>query len=238
MDNSQKQEKIVSMFDKIASTYDITNRVLSLGVDKSWRKKGCDKTLKLLERKRDLTVLDVACGTGDMLQWWRERGKIAGVKFKHFIGVDPSKEMLKVAKDKVDYADFIVAKAQKIPIKNDSVDILSISYGIRNVVERQKAIYEFYRVLKPGGMVVILEFTKRNKSDLKGKIVDFYMHKVLPILGGLISQNYEAYRYLPSSIEEFLTTDMLQKELKNAGFTMQYTKTFSMGISTLLIAKK
>ncbi|RUM44115.1 MAG: bifunctional demethylmenaquinone methyltransferase/2-methoxy-6-polyprenyl-1,4-benzoquinol methylase UbiE [Hydrogenimonas sp.] len=238
MDKNQKQEKIVSMFDEIASTYDVTNRVLSMGIDKSWRKRGCDKTLELLDRNRDLTVLDVACGTGDMLQWWRDRGEAAGVSFKRFIGVDPSEGMLKVAKEKVDYADFIVAKAQDMPIEENTADILSISYGIRNVVDRQEAIHEFYRVLKPGGMVVILEFTKRDKSGLKGKIVDFYMHKVLPTLGGLVSRNYEAYRYLPDSIEGFLTTEMLQKELENAGFTMQYTQGFSMGISTLLIAKK
>jgi len=238
MNKNQKQQKIVSMFDEIASTYDMTNRVLSMGIDKSWRKKGCDKTLELLDRNKDLTVLDVACGTGDMLQWWKDRGEAAGVTFKRFIGVDPSEGMLKVAKEKVDYADFIVAKAQDMPIEDSTADILSISYGIRNVVDRQEAIYEFYRVLKPGGMVVILEFTKRDNSGLRGKIIDFYMHKVLPVLGGLVSRNYEAYRYLPDSIEGFLTTEMLQKELENAGFTMQYTQAFSMGISTLLIAKK
>jgi demethylmenaquinone methyltransferase/2-methoxy-6-polyprenyl-1,4-benzoquinol methylase len=238
MDKNQKQEKIVSMFDEIASTYDVTNRVLSMGIDKSWRKKGCDKTLELLDRDKDLTVLDVACGTGDMLQWWKDRGEAAGVTFKRFIGVDPSEGMLKVAKEKVDYADFVVAKAQELPIEENTADILSISYGIRNVVDRQEAIHEFYRVLKPGGMVVILEFTKREKSGLKGKIVDFYMHKILPTLGGLVSRNYEAYRYLPDSIEGFLTTEMLQHELERAGFTMQYTQAFSMGISTLLIAKK
>jgi len=226
------------MFDEIASTYDVTNRVLSMGIDKSWRKKGCDKTLELLDRDKDLTVLDVACGTGDMLQWWKDRGEAAGVTFKRFIGVDPSEGMLKVAKEKVDYADFVVAKAQELPIEENTADILSISYGIRNVVDRQEAIHEFYRVLKPGGMVVILEFTKREKSGLKGKIVDFYMHKILPTLGGLVSRNYEAYRYLPDSIEGFLTTEMLQHELERAGFTMQYTQAFSMGISTLLIAKK
>ena len=238
MNKDQKQEKIVSMFDEIASTYDMTNRVLSMGIDKSWRKKGCDKTLELLDRNKDLTVLDVACGTGDMLQWWKSRGEVAGVTFKRFIGVDPSEGMLEVAKEKVDYAEFIVAKAQDMPVEDNTADILSISYGIRNVVDRQEAINEFYRVLKPGGMVVILEFTKRDKSGLKGKIVDFYMHKILPTIGGLVSRNYEAYRYLPDSIEGFLTTEMLQKELENAGFTMQYTQAFSMGISTLLIAKK
>ncbi len=235
---SEKQQKIVSMFDEIASTYDVTNRVLSMGIDKSWRKKGCDKTFELLDRSEDLTVLDVACGTGDMLQWWRDRGKAAGVGFKRFIGVDPSEGMLAVAKEKVDYAEFVVAKAQEMPIEDSTADILSISYGIRNVVDRQEAINEFYRVLKPGGMVVILEFTKREDRGLKGRMVDFYMHRILPRIGGLVSRNYDAYRYLPDSIEGFLTTDMLKDELKKAGFNVEFTESFSMGISTLLIAKK
>ncbi|MCF6201661.1 MAG: bifunctional demethylmenaquinone methyltransferase/2-methoxy-6-polyprenyl-1,4-benzoquinol methylase UbiE, partial [Hydrogenimonas sp.] len=229
----QKQEKIVSMFDEIASTYDVTNRVLSMGIDKSWRKRGCDKTFELLDRGSDLTVLDVACGTGDMLQWWRERGESAGVTFKRFIGVDPSEGMLSVAKEKVNYADFIVAKAQEMPIDDDTADIVSISYGIRNVVDRQEAINEFYRVLKPGGMVVILEFTKREDRGVRAKVVNFYMHKILPMLGGLVSRNYEAYRYLPDSIEGFLTTAMLRSELENAVFGVLYTDSFSMGISTL-----
>ncbi|WP_201352579.1 bifunctional demethylmenaquinone methyltransferase/2-methoxy-6-polyprenyl-1,4-benzoquinol methylase UbiE [Hydrogenimonas urashimensis] len=237
-EKQEKQEKIVSMFDEIASTYDVTNRILSMGIDKSWRKKACDKTLQLLERHEDLTVVDVACGTGDMLQWWQDRAEAADATISGFIGVDPSEGMLEVARKKVDYADFIVAKAQEMPLEENTADILSISYGIRNVVDRQEAIDEFYRVLKPGGMVVILEFTKREDRGVKGKIVDFYMHNILPTLGGLVSRNYAAYRYLPDSIEGFLTTDMLKNELETAGFTMQYTQAFSMGISTLLIAKK
>ncbi len=238
MDKNEKQEKIVAMFDEIASTYDVTNRILSMGIDKSWRRKACDRTLQLLDRNDDLTVLDVACGTGDMLQWWKERAEVSGAKIGRFIGVDPSEGMLKVAREKVDYADFIVAKAQEMPVEENTADILSISYGIRNVVDRQEAIDEFHRVLKPGGMVVILEFTKREDRGLKGKIVDFYMHNILPTLGGLVSRNYEAYRYLPDSIEGFLTTEMLENELETAGFEVRHTQPFSMGISTLLIAEK
>ncbi len=238
MDKAQKQENIVSMFDEIASTYDVTNRILSMGIDKSWRKRACDKTLQLLEKKEDLTVCDVACGTGDMLQWWKDRAQAAGSTIARYIGVDPSEGMLKVARDKVDFAEFVVAKAQDMPIEDDTADILSISYGIRNVVDRQEAIDEFYRILKPGGMAVILEFTKREDRGVKGKIVDFYMHNVLPRLGGLVSRNYAAYRYLPDSIEGFLTTDMLKNELETAGFKVRHVQPFSMGISTLLIAEK
>jgi demethylmenaquinone methyltransferase/2-methoxy-6-polyprenyl-1,4-benzoquinol methylase len=101
-----------------------------------------------------------------------------------------------------------------------------------------EALQEFHRALKPGGIVVILEFTKQERDSIIDKIVDFGMKNVLPRVGGLISKNYEAYKYLPDSIEEFLTTDMLEKELESVGFEMKYTKSFSMGISTLLVAQK
>ena len=237
-DKEEKQEKIVTMFDDIASTYDKANRVLSMGIDIQWRKKGCDKAFEILDTNRLEQVTDVATGTGDLLIYWKEQAAKNGVNIKKYVGIDPSVGMLEVAKDKVDFAEFIVGKAQALPIADESSDVISISYGIRNVVDRVEALHEFNRVLKPGGLVVILEFTKQERSGLVDKVVDFGMKKVLPRVGGFISKNYEAYKYLPDSIEEFLTTEMLAKELEEAGFKMQYTKSFSMGISTLLIAQK
>jgi len=146
--------------------------------------------------------------------------------------------MLDVARKKVDFAEFKEGKAQELPIDDASTEIISISYGIRNVVDRVEALQEFYRALKPGGLVVILEFTKQERRGLVDKVVDFGMKNVLPRIGGLISKNYAAYKYLPDSIEEFLTTEMLAKELEEAGLEMKYTKAFTLGISTLLIAQK
>ena len=237
-DKEEKQEKIVTMFDDIASTYDLANRVLSFGIDKQWRRKGCNKAYDILNREKLTQITDVATGTGDLLIFWRDIAKQRGIDVVQFVGVDPSVGMLEVAKEKVDFAEFIVGKAQKLPIGDESTDIISISYGIRNVVDRVEALQEFYRALKPGGIVVILEFTKQDRSGTIDKIVDFGMKKVLPRVGGMISKNYEAYKYLPDSIEEFLTTEMLESELEEAGFEMKYTKSFSMGISTLLVAQK
>jgi len=237
-EKQQKQEKIVGMFDEIASTYDLANRVLSFGIDIQWRKKGCDKAFEILDKKELEQVTDVATGTGDLLRYWREQAEKAGVKIDRYVGIDPSVGMLEVARKKIDFAEFIEGKAQELPIGDESSDVISISYGIRNVVDRIEALQEFYRALKPGGIVVILEFTKQERSGPFDKVVDFGMKKVLPKVGGLISKNYEAYQYLPDSIEEFLTTEMLQKELEEAGFEMKYTKSFSMGISTLLVAQK
>ncbi len=237
-DKDEKQEKIVTMFDDIASTYDKANRVLSMGIDIQWRKKGCDKAFEILGKKELEQITDVATGTGDLLIYWKEQAAKNGVSIEKYVGIDPSVGMLEVARGKVDFAEFIEGKAQALPISDESTDVISISYGIRNVVDRVEALQEFNRALKPKGLVVILEFTKQERSGIIDKIVDFGMKNVLPRVGGFISKNYEAYKYLPDSIEEFLTTEMLAKELEEAGFEMKYTKSFSMGISTLLVAQK
>ncbi len=237
-DKEKKQQKIVEMFDDIADTYDLANRVLSMGIDIQWRKKGCDKAFEILNKKTLEQVTDVATGTGDLLIYWREQAQKNGVAIDKYVGVDPSVGMLEVARKKVDFAEFIEGKAQVLPIADESSDIISISYGIRNVVDRPEALREFHRALKPGGIVMILEFTKQERKGVLDKVVDFGMKQVLPRVGGLISKNYEAYKYLPDSIEEFLTTEMLSRELEEAGFEMKYAKSFSMGISTLLVAQK
>jgi demethylmenaquinone methyltransferase/2-methoxy-6-polyprenyl-1,4-benzoquinol methylase len=180
----------------------------------------------------------VACGTGDLLLYWKDRAEKKNITVDSYVGIDPSRGMLEVAKEKVKFAKFIEGQAQAMPLSDDSCDIVSISYGIRNVMDRKSAFSEFNRVLKDDGMVVILEFTKQEKSGLISKIVDFYMKKILPAIGGLVSKNYAAYKYLPDSIEGFLTTEMLQSELKESGFEIKYTRSFSLGISTLLVAQK
>ena len=238
IDKKDKQEKIVGMFDDIAPTYDLANRVLSMGIDKQWRRKGCEKAYEILDKKELTQITDVACGTGDLLLFWEEYAKKKNIVVNKYVGIDPSVGMLDVARTKVDFAEFLEGKAQELPVCDEGTEIISISYGIRNVVDRVEALQEFYRALKPGGLVVILEFTKQEKSGFISKVVDFGMKKILPRIGGLISKNYAAYKYLPDSIEEFLTTEMLEKELEVAGLKMKYTKSFSMGISTLLIAQK
>ncbi len=238
LDKKQKQQKIVEMFDNIASTYDLANRVLSMGIDIKWRKRACEKAYEILDKKELEQITDVACGTGDLLLFWREYADKRGVKVAKYVGVDPSVKMLEVAKKKVDFAKFLEGKAQELPIEDASTELISISYGIRNVVDRVEALQEFYRALKPGGIVVILEFTKQDRSSFIDKFVDLGMKKVLPRVGGLISKNYAAYKYLPDSIEEFLTTEMLASELEDVGFKMVHTQSFTLGISTLLIAQK
>ena len=234
----EKQEKIVSMFDNIAPTYDTANRVMSMGVDKSWRRKACDLAYRFYSKESIDKIVDVACGTGDMMDFWKKRSEVNGIALGEIVGVDPSNGMVNVAREKFPKFNYHIAKATEIPLDDISADILSITYGIRNVVEREAALKEFNRVLKDGGLVVILEFMKNENPSLLGKIRDFYMNKILPKVGGFISNNLEAYEYLPNSIGDFSTVENMQNELVEAGFEIVYTKSFSMDISTLLIARK
>lgn len=226
------------MFDNIAPTYDTANRVMSMGVDRSWRKKACNLAYEFYAKESLDRIVDVACGTGDMMDYWKKQSQVAGVAIGELVGVDPSVGMLEVAKEKFPNFQYHTSKATEIPLEDTSADILSITYGIRNVVEREEALREFNRVLKPGGLVVILEFMRNENPSLLGKIRDFYMNRVLPKIGGFISKNLEAYEYLPNSIENFSTVENMKNELQDAGFEIVYVKSFSMDISTLLIARK
>lgn len=236
---AQKQQQIVDMFDNIAPTYDIANRILSAGVDRSWRKKAVAESLTMIGQKDIDLVVDVACGTGDMISYWMEGAKEQSVNLLDIAGVDPSVKMLGVAKEKLKNVQFHEGYADKLPFEDSQADIISIVYGIRNVVNLSGALAEFYRVLKPGGVLVVLEFTKKPaKTSLLEKGASFYQNKVLPFVGGIISGNYKAYKYLPDSIDEFLTSDMLQQEMQKAGFKPLFIKGYSANISTTFIVKK
>jgi len=234
----EKQQKIISMFDNIANTYDIANRVLSFGVDKSWRKKGCKLSYNYIGKEKIDKIVDVACGTGDMMSFWDNTAKKMKIEVSSILGIDPSVGMVEVGKEKFPNFDFKIASATDLGIEDNSADIISISYGIRNVVEREKAFTEFYSKLKSGGLVVILEFTKNPNGGIFTKLRDFYMTKLIPLIGGIISRNKEAYSYLPNSIDGFITSQEMVAELEKAGFSILENRSFSMGISSLFIAKK
>ena len=235
-----KQEKIVEMFNEIAPSYDLANRILSFGIDKSWRKSAVDFVLKKYSNRK-ISVVDVACGTGDMIKLWLSRPNIVGAVPKSIIGVDPSEEMLKIARKKFERfhnVKFICALGHQSGCESGEADIISISYGIRNVIEREQTLKEFNRILKIGGYLLVLEFTKRDKDGFMSYFRDFYLAKILPVIGGMISKNKEAYTYLPQSIEGFLDTQSFKSELKAAGFQIEVARSFSFGISTMFVAKK
>ena len=234
-----KQQEIISMFDNIAQSYDLANRVMSCGIDISWRKKACELAFKNISTdSKSLKIADIACGTGDMILHWQKNALLSGKQIEKIIGLDPSAKMLEMARKKLPSIEFKQCEATKLALENTSCDILSIAYGIRNVVDRKKALGEFARVCKSGGILVILEFTKCENPGFLEKMMGFYTKNILPFIGGMISKNYKAYKYLPDSIEEFLTAEKLNLELQEAGFTPLYTKAFSASVCTLFVAKR
>jgi demethylmenaquinone methyltransferase/2-methoxy-6-polyprenyl-1,4-benzoquinol methylase len=226
------------MFNDISKTYDVTNRVLSFGIDRRWREIACKESFSFYNKSHIETILDVACGTGDMCENWDKFAKKLDINVDNIFGVDPSIGMLDEAKKKRLNTEFIKAEAKDLPFKNESVDIVSISYGLRNVIDREDGLKEFYRVLKNDGLLVILEFTKKKNRTFSTLIRDLYMQKLLPIIGGVISRNFGAYGYLPNSIDHFLTKDNLVSELENIGFNMLKVESYSMDISTMFIVRK
>jgi demethylmenaquinone methyltransferase/2-methoxy-6-polyprenyl-1,4-benzoquinol methylase len=173
-----------------------------------------------------------------MLYFWKKAAGDRAVCVSEFNGVDPSVGMLEVAKEKIDFANFQEGTATTLPFEDNSMDFISISYGIRNVVQREDAWGEFYRVLKPNGQLVILEFTKPEKENFMGSFVKWYMKKAIPFIGSLISKHNDAYSYLPDSIDAFSTTKNLRDEMIKSGFKECFIRSYSFEISTLFIMRK
>lgn len=237
-ENRDNQEDIIKMFNEIAKTYDLANRILSMGIDKTWRKKACNMAYDFYGKSKLTKIVDVACGTGDLMIDWENVANTNGIEIKDIVGVDPSVGMMEVGKTKIPHRTFIEAGAESMPIDAESADIISISYGIRNVVKRKEGLQEFARVLKKGGLCVILEFTKNDKNDFPAKLTKFYMNNLMPHIGGLVSKNKDAYTYLPKSIEAFITTKQMCEELKEVGLEPIFVKGYSMDMSTTFIARK
>ena len=257
LDNLAKQQQIVSMFDDIAKDYDRANHLLSLGIDISWRSDACKRAYKALQQNRQdtqkLCIADIACGTGDMLLQWHKEAKKANITLDSLIGIDPSKEMLKIAqnkiKDKIQLSTKKSTPSPKILIKvgqakdlavlqKNSIDILSISYGLRNVLEYDKALKEFKRVLKPNGILVVLDFFKKPNPSLLDRLISIYTRLILPVFGWIISSNYKAYKYLPDSMDSFVSPQKLALDLQSLGFIDVQIKGYSANISHLVLARK
>ena len=237
-EHTDNQEHIIKMFDDIAKTYDLANRILSMGVDKSWRKKACNIAYSLYNKSNLDLIVDVACGTGDLMIDWETIAHTNSIDVKDIVGVDPSVGMMEVGKLKLPHRKFIEAGAEAMPLQSNSADIISISYGIRNVVKRKEALQEFARVLKPNGLCVILEFTKNEKETFSANLTKWYMNNLMPYIGGAISKNKDAYTYLPKSIQKFITTQQMCQELQEVNLQPIFVKGYSLDMSTTFIARK
>jgi len=237
----QKQKTIINMFDDIANTYDMANMILSGGIDKIWRKSAIKKALTSKTNNADeICILDVACGSGDMIAYWQMlTSKIINAKTKINIqGFDASEKMLQIAKNRFEHITFTQGDCAKLPYEDNSFDYISISYGIRNVVKIDDAISEFYRVLKPDGSLIVLEFMKNPTPSIKDRILGVYVDTIMPFFGGIISNNKKAYNYLSNSINEFITKDELKEKMTKNKFSNIYTNSGFLNISTTFIATK
>lgn len=214
----KKPAEVAAMFDEVAPTYDITNDLLSLGQSRLWR----SRVAKAVAAKSGQTILDLAAGTGSSSVAFTG----PGIKV---IATDFSEGMLAEGRKRHPELDFRFADATKLPFEDASVDAVTISFGIRNVVDVPKALTEMYRVLKPGGRVVICEFSKATLPGFK-QFYNFYLAKVLPKVSGLFSKTPEAYSYLAESIAAWPDQTGFVKMLEQAAFENVTYKNLSFGV--------
>ncbi|MBN2332873.1 MAG: bifunctional demethylmenaquinone methyltransferase/2-methoxy-6-polyprenyl-1,4-benzoquinol methylase UbiE [Deltaproteobacteria bacterium] len=229
----QQAQAVQEMFTAIAPRYDFLNRLLSLGIDQQWRR-FVGRRLAHLNCPR---VLDVACGTADLSLAIQQANPGAEV-----VGLDFSEQMLVLGQQKVerlamgDRITLLAASAEDLPFPDNSFDALSIAFGIRNVIDRHKALMEFYRVLKSGTMVVVLEFSMPEQAVLN-RLYQWYFLKVLPLIGGLFARK-SAYQYLPESVVNFPGRNEFSLMLKEAGFSRCRYHSLTFGIVTVYLAEK
>lgn len=225
-DLAKQPSEVAAMFDSVAESYDRTNDLLSFGQDRIWRR----KVLRAVNPVAGQTILDLAAGTGSSSIVFLK----PGVKV---IASDFSKGMLEVGKQRHPELEFVFADATKLPFKDSSVDAVTISFGLRNVQEPKTALAEMLRVLKPGGKVVICEFSQVSTPVLK-QLYGFYLNRVLPKLSKLLAKNMGAYEYLAESILAWPNQKQLVAWLEEAGFVSADYRNASFGIVAIHIARK
>lgn len=221
-----KKTQIEDMFDNIAPRYDLLNRLLSMRVDTIWRRKLVRKAVEVNPTK----ILDVACGTGDLsiLLAKKTSAKVDGV--------DLSAGMVEVGRRKISHTglqiDLTVGDAEKLPYPTASFDVVTCAFGVRNFENLQAGIEEMKRVLKPGGLMLILEF-----SQSKNVLFKFYFKHILPTVGGWISKDKRAYQYLPTSVGEFPSGEKFVSLLRQVGFKEAQFIPMTGSIATIYIAQ-
>ena len=230
-----KKEKIEQMFNDIAPSYDRLNHLMSLGIDNIWRK----KALKEIVDGTQQQILDVACGTGDstiaIAKAMEPGGRVTGIDISAGM-MEPL--MRKAAHEGVhDRIKLLQADALQMPFEADSFHRVTCAFGIRNFEDRKKGLAEFLRVLKPGGKAVILELGIPDKPFIK-TLYDIYFRHILPIIGGIISGNRAAYRYLPESVYAFPRPETFCAMMERAGFHNVRHRNFTFGLCRLFIGEK
>lgn len=232
-DTNDKKSQIRTMFDNIAPTYDRLNHLLSMNVDRLWRR----RTVRLVAGQSPSAVLDVATGTGDLALALARKLPEARI-----CGVDLSAEMLKVAAEKLAGKGFPQIElsqgdAEHLGFADETFDAVTVAFGVRNFEDIPAGLREMHRVLRPGGIVAVLELaTPRSKAF--GTLYNGYSHAVLPRIGGLVSSDAKAYEYLPASVDEFPSPERFTDMMREAGFAECRFESQSFGIATIFIGRK
>lgn len=233
--NSQRSKKsqVEEMFDNISGKYDFLNHFLSLNIDRYWRK----KAVSLLENLSVNTILDVATGTGDMIT------PLIKLNPSKIYGLDLSEGMLRIARKKFPARikntkiEFIKGDSEKLPFDDNVFDVETVAFGVRNFENTSTGLKEMHRVLKPGGRVVILEFSKPTAFPFR-QIYQFYFRNLLPFFGRMVSKDKEAYTYLPDSVNAFPERNGFISIMEDAGFIECTYKVLTFGIVSVYTGKK
>ncbi len=228
-----KKEQVADMFDNISHKYDFLNHLLSMGIDKLWRK----RAIRIISKSDPKEILDIATGTGDFA--------IESLKLnpKAITGVDISNGMLEKGKDKIlrkGYDKVITLQygdSEDLPFDENSFDAITVGFGVRNFENLEKGLGEMFRVLRPNGIVAILEFSKPKKFPVKQSF-NFYSKYVLPKVGNAISKDASAYTYLPESVNAFPEGQAFLDILSKVGYTNLAKKEVSGGIATIYTGQK
>lgn len=231
--NISKKEQVAQMFNSISGRYDFLNHLLSLGIDKIWRK----KAIKILAASKPKLMLDVATGTGDFAI------QALSIKPEKVIGVDISEGMLEVGRKKIaqrglsEKIELTLGDSENLPFPDNNFDAVTVGFGVRNFENLKKGLAEINRVMKPGATLVVLEFSRPTRFPFK-QVYNFYFKFILPKIGRLVSRDKSAYTYLPESVEAFPDGERFLAILHETGFKNTACKPLTFGTSSIYTAQK